>query len=116
MNAKQVDEAQKAMISWLSDPHELGKAPSKIELAGEFELHEMRYYIFKYKKSVLGKWLLGVCGGYEDEDLNHCGHIFSEMQEYDEKTAIDDAIKMVEMIRAYWIERARQFSDSSEDQ
>jgi len=28
--------AQKDMVRWLSDPHELGKTPTKIELAGEF--------------------------------------------------------------------------------
>ena len=33
------------MIEWLSDEHELGKAPSKIEVAGEFDYDDAHYYI-----------------------------------------------------------------------
>lgn len=111
MSQEQVNVAMKAMIGWLANPHELGKVPAKIELAGEFDLHDMHYYFFKYKKSLLGKWLLGVCGGYEGNTLDHCGHIFSEMSEYNEKTAEQNAIKMVERIRAYWMEQACNFSN-----
>lgn len=111
MNKGQANAAARAMIEWLSDPHELGKAPTKIVIAGEFDLHGMHYYIFKYKKSLFGKWLLGVCGGYEADSLEHCGHVFSEMNVYDEKTAEAFAIEMVEMIRAYWMEQARKYSE-----
>ena len=69
MNKEQLYAAQTAMIEWLSDPHELGKKPFKIECAGEFDFNEMHYYIFKFKESLLGKWLVGVCGGFEDDDL-----------------------------------------------
>lgn len=75
---EQREAATKAMADWLSHPNELGKAPSKIKIAEEFDLHGMHYYIFKYKRSLVGKWLLGVCGGYEDNELEHCGHIYSE--------------------------------------
>ena len=99
--------AMESMIDWLADERELGRKPSKIEIAGEFDLHEMHYYIFKYKKTMLGKWLLGVCGGYESpSDTEHCGHIFSEMQLYDPATAEQEAIAMVEMIREYWMKQA----------
>jgi len=110
MNQKQLNAATEAMIGWLSNPNELGKVPVKIELAGEFDLHGMNYYYFKYKKSLFGKWLLGVCGGYENDDLEHCGHIFSEMNPYKKSTAEQSSIQMVEQIRAYWIEQARKFS------
>lgn len=100
--------AQQAMGQWLADPHELGRLPAKIECAGTFELDGMLYYIFRYKKGVLGKWLLGVCGGYENGSLEHCGHVFSEMQPYEEAAAQREAIKMVEMIRAYWKKRAEE--------
>jgi len=103
----QQQAALQSMIEWLEHENELGRKPSKIEIAGEFELHNMHYYIFKYKKSMLGKWLLGVCGGYEDpSDIEHCGHIFSEMQPYDSATAEQEAIAMVEMIREYWMKQA----------
>lgn len=110
MGQEQTHAATKAMVDWLSDPHELGKAPVKIELAGKFDWNGMRYYIYKYKKSLLGKWLLGVCGGYEGDTLEHCGHVFSEMSEYKEETAEQSAIKMVEAIRAYWMEQAHSYS------
>ncbi|WP_127484617.1 DUF4261 domain-containing protein [Paenibacillus ehimensis] len=103
----QQQAAMQSMIDWLSDERELGRKPSKIEIAGEFDLHDMHYYIFKYKKTLLGKWLLGVCGGYENSsDTEHCGHIFSEMQPYDPATAKQEAIAMVEMIREYWMQQA----------
>ena len=58
MHQKRLHAAQEAMVAWLSDGHELGKKPNKIECAGEFELNEMHYYIFKFKASVFGKWMI----------------------------------------------------------
>lgn len=111
MNKEQLNAARQAMIEWLSDPHELGKKPAKIECAGEFDYNEMHYYIFKFKGGLFGKWLVGVCGGYEDDDLDHCGHVFSDMQEYNEVSAQNECIAMVEKIMAYWIERAKDFEN-----
>lgn len=111
MNKEQLYAAQTAMIEWLSDPHELGKKPFKIECAGEFDFNEMHYYIFKFKASLLGKWLVGVCGGFEDDDLEPCGHIFSNMQEYNETTTKNECITMVENIMAYWKEQAAKYNN-----
>lgn len=105
---KQKDVAKKAMIEWLADEHELGKEPSKIECVHEFDLYDLHYYVFRFKKGILGEWLLGVAGGYEKDSNEHCGHVFSDMEKYDAKTAIDLSIKMVEKIRAYWIKQAKQ--------
>jgi hypothetical protein len=103
----QQQAAMQSLINWLAHEQELGRKPSKIELEQEFDLHGMRYYIFKYKKNILGKWLLGVCGGYEHpSDTDHCGHVFSEMEPYDPATAKDKSIAMVEMIRQHWMQRA----------
>lgn len=108
MNVQQ-QAALQSMTDWLAHENELGKTPAKIEIAGEFDLHNMHYYLIKYKKSILGKWLLGVVGGYEDpSDTEHCGHLFSEMQPYNPATAKQDAIAMVEMIREYWMQRAAE--------
>lgn len=112
MNNEQAIAAQGSMIEWLADSHELGKVPSIIKLAGAFDLHKLNYYYFKYKKSLLGKWLLGVCGGYEGDELEHCGHIFSNMTEYKKSTAMIESIAMVEKIREYWMEQA-EFSEKS---
>lgn len=106
MNLQQ-EAAKAAMIKWLANPAELGKAPKKIEYAGEFQLHDMIYYVFRFKKSIFGKWLVGVSGGYEVGGLEHCGHVFSEMEEYSSETAQQKAVAMVEMLREYWMGQAR---------
>ena len=115
MNKEQLNAATESMIQWLAHPAELGKAPSKIECAGEFDLYELHYYIFKYKKSALGKWLLGVCGGYEDNELEHCGHVFSEMEEYNEATAMERATALVEYVRKYYMDRANELEERKEN-
>ncbi len=115
MKTEQMEAATNAMVEWLSHPQELGKAPVKIECTGSFQLHEMKYYIFKYKKWALGKWLLGVCGGYEGDELEHCGHVFSEMKEYNEKNAVEEATALVEMVRSYWMEQAEQHDKREEN-
>lgn len=115
MNTEQMKAAKESMVEWLSHPQELGKAPFKIECAGTFDLYEMRYYIFKYKKSLKDKWLLGVCGGYEGDGLENCGHVFSEMKEYNEATAVEQAIAIVEMIRSYMMEQANEFEECGEN-
>lgn len=107
MKSKQLEVAKSAMIGWLEHPQELGKSPAEIECTGTFELYDLTYYIFKYKKSVDSEWLLGVNGGYEGDSLSDCGHTFSEMEPYDEHTAVEKATEMVENIRSYWMEQAR---------
>ena len=86
MNAQE-QAATAVMEEWLSHPQELGKKPAKLEIAGEFDLHDLHYYIFKFKKTLLGSWKVAVCGGYEGDGLGHCGHIYSEMEDYDPSTA-----------------------------
>ncbi len=108
MTPKQLEAAKSAMISWLAHPQELGTEPVAIECAGTFELHDMTYYMFKYKKTHDGEWLLAVNGGYEGDSLSDCGHTFSEMEPYDEHTAVAKSTEMVEAIRSYWMEQARQ--------
>ena len=51
---------------------------------------------------------LGVCGGYEGDSLDHCGHVYSEMQEYVEETAKEDAIALVEYVRSQIMELAKR--------
>lgn len=105
---KQQEAAVAAMREWLAHPQELGKAPAKIEIAGEFDLHDCHYYILKYKKSLLGKWLVGVCGFEGTETLEPCGHTFSQMEPYDPADAREKCEAMVEMIRQYWMDRAKE--------
>ena len=95
MNQAKMNEARDEMSSWLAHPQELGTTPAALEWAGEFDLHDMHYYIFKYKaKPDDDKWLLGVAGGYAGDELEHCGHVFSEMEEYLPDTAEEQAKAM----------------------
>lgn len=110
---KQAKCAAAAMEEWFSHPQELGKKPKKLEIAGEFDLHDLHYYIFKFKKSVLDSWKVAVCGGYEGESLEHCGHIYSEMEAYDPSTAQEKCVQMVELIRKYWMKRAKEHEDGN---
>lgn len=107
MNIKQQEVAQMNMV--VSDLQELGKKPSRIEFVKEFELHEMHYYIFKFKRSVFSSWLVGVSGGYEGNDLVPCGHTFSDMKKYNSTTAQNDCIDMIERILSYWMEQAKSY-------
>lgn len=110
MNINQQEAAQINMLEWLADPRELGKQPYKIECTGNFTLHEMQYYIFRFKTRVLGQWLVGVSGGYEGDSLEPCGHTFSDMKKYNATTAQNDCIEMIERIRAYWMEQAKHYT------
>lgn len=109
MNINQMNAAQQAMIDWLSDQHEFGKKPTKIEYTENFEFNDMHYYIFKFKSGIFGKWLVGVSGGFEDDDIESCGHTFSDMKEYDPQTAKTECIAMVERIMDYWKKQADKF-------
>lgn len=115
MNEIQMRAACEAMTAWLSHPQELGRAPAKIECAGELDLYDMHYYIFRYKKTSMGKWLIGVCGGYEGDGTEHCGHVFSEMEPYEEDTALEKAVALVETVRQFWMERASEAEEQKEN-
>lgn len=106
----QEESAKEEMIKWLSSPNELGREPAKIETSSKFNYSGMNYYIFKFKKNINDNmWMLAVCGGYEDDSLEHCGHVFSDFKEYNQKTEKEDAIEIVEWIKEYWKKRAKDF-------
>ena len=108
MNQKQMNAAKEVMTEWLTHPNELGKTPAKIECAGEFDLDDLHYYIFKFKKSLLGKWMIGVCGGYEGDGLGHCGHVYSDMAAYDPASAQEKGKALVQFVRQYWMQQGQE--------
>lgn len=110
---EQAKAATAVMEEWLSHPQELGKKPTKLEIAGEFDLHDLHYYIFKFKATFFSSWKVAVCGGYEGDGLGHCGHIYSEMEAYDPATAQEKCVAMVEKIRQYWMEQAGKQEEGS---
>ena len=110
----QAEAAREAMAEWLADEHELGKLPAQIELTDEFDLHDLHYYVFRYQpESANTDWLLGVAGGYEKDELEHCGHVFSEMEVYNPETAVDQAIQLVEQVRAYYMKEAEEQTEGN---
>ena len=79
---------------WLSDPSELEKKPAKIEYTNAFADEDgINCLVFKYKKNLLG--IVSESG------------TFSEMGEYNQKTEIDDAKRILEMLKNYWKEMAK---------
>lgn len=99
------DKAIEIMVGWLSHENELGKAPAKIEVAGEFDYEDNHYYILKFKEGIFSKWEVGVCGF--DEEGEECGHTFSEFEPYNAKTAQEKCIAMIEYLKEYWKSRFR---------
>lgn len=96
----EIKEAILELEKWLSDPHELGHKPSKIEYTNSFTDEDgIKCMIFKYKKSILGEWLLGI--------VSESG-TFSQMQKYNKNTEIEDAKKILEMLKNYWKEMAKK--------
>ena len=104
----QMKQAIEDMSAWLSHPAELGRKPRRIACAGMFVQNDLNYYIIKFKCSILGPWIVGVCGGYEGNSLKNCGQAFSQMNVYRPETAERDCRDMVEMISNYWIQRMNQ--------
>lgn len=106
MNQKEA--AFQDLALWLQDERELGKIPEVMELVECFEYEDLNYYAIKYKPSQADAWLFGIAGGYEKNSLEHCGHVFSKMELFDDKNVKEKAIEMIDLIRAYWKEQAAQ--------
>ncbi|MCM1089843.1 MAG: DUF4261 domain-containing protein [Butyrivibrio sp.] len=89
-----IDNAVSQLEEWLSDPRELGKKPSKVEYVESFEDEDgISCMIFKFKKSMLSKWLLGI--------VSDSG-VFSDMKEFDEGRARQDAEECLTFLKNYW--------------
>ena len=105
MDKRQMSAALESLSEWLSDKERLGAAPAAIECAGEFDLDGLRYYIFKFRRALEGEWLIGISGGYKAGSLTNCGHIFSEMDPYVERTARESGVMMAQFIRDFMREK-----------
>ena len=104
--SKDILEATKELEEWLSHPNELGHKPSKIEYTNQFVDEDgIECLIFKYKKSLLSKWLLGI--------VSESG-TFSEMQEYNKDTEVQDATLILNMLKQYWKDMAKRIESANE--
>ena len=96
MNEKQKELAQNALCEWLAEREEMGgKPPKKIEFAfalKDEQNGDLIFFVFKFKKSAMGKWIIGIAGGFPDEQSTDCSAIFSGFDEFPAKE--DDAIEL----------------------
>lgn len=102
MNGKQKEAAEKALCEWLSEREEMsGKPPKKIEYAfalKDDENGDLIFFVFKFKKSAAGKYLIGIAGGFEDEESTNCRAVFSGFDEFPakEEEAVGLAFRMID--------------------
>ncbi len=102
MNNEQANAACKAFSVWFKGMKDFGLSPAKIEATHDFVMDGLTYYVIRYKKFLLGRWFIGIAGGYEGNSLENCGYIFSDLKElYDEKTALDSGQKLAVFIRKF---------------
>ncbi len=104
MNEKQKEIAQNALCEWLTGREEMdGKPPKKVEFAfalKDDEHDNMIFFVFKFKKSAIGKYLIGIAGGFPDEESADCNAVFSGFDEFpaDKDEAVGLAFRMIDFI------------------
>lgn len=106
MNQKEA--ALQDMRLWLKDIRELGKEPALMEIIECFKYNDLNYYAIQYKPNEEDDWLLGVVGGYQDNSLEHCGHVFSKKEPLNLENIQAQAIELIELVRCYWKEQAKK--------
>ena len=111
MNEQKINEGKQQLVEWLSDPRELGGEPAKIEYVRTFtDQDDIECMIFRFKKTLFSKWMLGIA--------SEAG-AFSEMQEYNEETAQENATECLEWLKNYWkrmaSEQAGEVSNAYEE-
>lgn len=100
------ENEKQRVIEWLEDPNELGKKPSKIEFTKEFTDEDgINCKIFKFKKSMMAPWMLAICSD---------SGVFSEMENYNEATEVEDAQKLVDFLKEYWKRMANAAQEKEE--
>lgn len=104
MNGRQQELAQKTLTEWLASRDEMnGKPPKKIEYAfaiRDEQNGDLIFFVFKFKKSAIGKTLIGIAGGFPDEESMDCTAVFSGFDEFpgNNDDAIDLAFRMADFI------------------
>lgn len=71
----------------------------------EEEVEDRIFFAFKYKKSADGDWLLGVAGGFEDEDDDECPLVVADNFECPDD--LDDAASVALYLAIFGIQRAK---------
>ncbi len=100
MNNEQMQLGKLYLAGWLLNEEVLKKKPSKIEFAFEFDNHDIHYYVYKFKKTVLGKWLVGICG-FDGDSNDNIGHVLSGLEEYEDDSVHKLTMAMTEFLHDY---------------
>ena len=99
VTAHLITQAKSQMEAWLADPRELGRKP--VNTLSFIDEDGIQCHIFRYKKSLLSKWWLGI--------VSDSG-TFSEMREYHQETQVEDARHTLQLLKAIWKKTARESS------
>lgn len=102
MTDKQLKIAADALTKWLSEQK---VAPKKLELVYSLkddEDDDRIYGVFRFKKSALGKFLIGIAGGFPDEESTMCDVVFIGFDEFPETQdkAVSLAFMMIDFATA----------------
>ena len=90
-----IKKYKKDLEEWLEDIRELGHKPFKIEYTNNFKDEKgIKCYIFKYKKSMLSKWFLGIVS-----DIGAFSKINVEYRKDTEITDAKSTLKLLSEIR-----------------
>ena len=101
MNQKEIAKAH--FNQWLN---EKGLHAIYLEAVNQFLRGGLAYYVMEF--ALAGSELfVGVAGGYEEDSVEHCGHIFSRMEVLEEGNEIQQAIELVDAVEDYWSAHAR---------
>ena len=107
MNENQKETAKQALLEWLSAQEQMsGQPPKKIEYAFALKDDENNgriFFVFKFKKTAMAKWLIGISGGFPDEESTECSAVFSGFDEFpaDRDAAAELAFRMIDFILQY---------------
>lgn len=102
MNESQKETAKQALLEWLSAQEQMsGQPPKKIEYAFALKDDENNgriFFVFRFKKTAISKYLIGIAGGFENEESTNCDMIFSGFDEFpaDRDAAVELAFKMID--------------------
>lgn len=113
MNQKTIAAAQ--FKNWLLEKKIV---PVYLEVVNQFIRNELNYYVIEYM--IAGSELLiGVAGGYEEDAVEHCGHLHSKMELLMEGNEIEQAEALVDEIEGFWSQHAavveQNFRENAEE-
>lgn len=103
---KTVEAEKLAVVDWLKDPGELGGEPYAIEFTRQFTTEdEYECMIFKFKKTASSPWLIAIS--------SEIG-IYSELEEYNPETEVDDATMLIEDLLDLWVSKMDEKEERAE--